>query len=162
MAERIREIVFRQLRRKGAVIGLSGGIDSTVTAALCVRALGKERVFGVLMPEEDSSADSLRLGKLLVESLGIACAVEDVAPTLQALGCYERRDEAIRLVIPEYGSGWKSKIALPDLVDSSHYPIYSAVAQTPAGDDSAGPPDARGISRNRRRNEFQAKDSKNA
>lgn len=134
MAERIREIVFRQLRRKGAVIGLSGGIDSTVTAALCVRALGKERVFGVLMPEEDSSADSLRLGKLLVESLGIACAVENIAPTLQALGCYERRDEAIRLVIPEYGSGWKSKIALPDLVDSSHYPIYSAVAQTPAGE----------------------------
>jgi NAD+ synthase len=132
--ERIREIVFRQLRRKGAVIGLSGGIDSTVTAALCVRALGKDRVFGVLMPEEDSSADSLRLGKLLAGSLGISSAVENIAPTLQALGCYRRRDEAIRLVIPEYGSGWKSKIALPDLVDSSQYPVYSVVAQTTTGE----------------------------
>jgi len=132
--ERIREIVFRDLRRKGAVIGLSGGIDSSVTAALCVRALGKDRVFGVLMPEEDSSADSLRLGKLLAESLGISSAVENIAPTLQALGCYRRRDEAIRLVIPEYAAGWKSKIALPDLVDSSHYPVYSVVAQKPTGE----------------------------
>lgn len=134
LGERIREIVHHRLRRKGAVVGLSGGIDSSVTAALCARALGKDRVLGVLMPEEDSSHDSLRLANLLKDSIGISTVVEDIAPTLQALGCYRRRDDAIRLVIPEYGKGWKSKIALPDLVDASRYAVYSVIAQAPNGE----------------------------
>lgn len=132
--EKIREIVHRRLRRKGAIVGLSGGIDSSVTAALCARALGKDRVLGVMMPEEDSSRDSLLLAKLLTDALGISSMVENIAPTLQALGCYRRRDEAIRLVIPEYDKGWKSKIALPDLVDSSSYAVYSVIAQSPSGE----------------------------
>ena len=132
--ESIRETVLRRLRRRGAVVGLSGGIDSSVTAAICVRALGKDRVFGVMMPETESSDDSLRLGRMLVESLGIASTVENIGPTLKALGCYERRDEAIRKVIPEYGDGWKSKIVLPNLLDSSSYALYSVVAQSPRGE----------------------------
>lgn len=132
--ERIREIVHRQLRRKGAVIGLSGGIDSSVTAALCARALGEEHVLGVMMPEEDSSEDSLRLANLLTKALGISSVVENIRPTLDALGCYERRDDAIRRVVPEYGKGWKSKIALPDLVDSSAYAVYSVIVQSPSGE----------------------------
>jgi len=134
IGERIREIVHRVLRRKGAVVGLSGGIDSSVTAALCVRALGKDRVFGIMMPEEDSSGDSLRLGTLLKDSLGISTAVENLSSPLQALGCYTRRDDAIRLVIPEFGKGWKSKIVLPDLVDASRYALYSVIAQSPTGE----------------------------
>jgi NAD+ synthase len=134
IGEKLREIIYRRLRRKGAVVGLSGGIDSSVTAALCVRALGKDRVFGVMMPEEDSSGDSLRLANMLKDSLGISTVVENIAPTLQALGCYTRRDDAIRLVIPEYGKRWKSKIALPDLVDAFRYAVYSVVAQSPKGE----------------------------
>jgi NAD+ synthase len=132
--ERIRDIVFRRLRRKGAVVGLSGGIDSSVTAALCARALGKDRVFGLMMPEADSSDDSLRLAGTLVESLGILSVVENIREPLNALGCYQRRDDAIRLVIPEYGEGWKSKIVLPDLTGSAHYSVYSVVAQSPTGE----------------------------
>lgn len=132
--EKIREIVYRRLRRKGAVVGLSGGIDSSVTAALCARALGKDRVFGIMMPEADSSDDSLRLAGRLVESLGISSAVENIRGTLDALGCYRRRDGAIRLVIPEYSEGWKCKIVLPDLVDSSYYSVFSVVAQSPTGE----------------------------
>jgi len=132
--ERIREIVHRQLRRKGAVIGLSGGIDSSLTAALCARALGKDRVLCVMMPEEDSSPDSLRLAKLLTHAVGIPSVLENIAPTLEALGCYRRRDDAIRLVIPEYGKGWRSKIALPDLVDSHAYAVYSVITQSPSGE----------------------------
>ena len=132
--ERIREIVFRRLRRKGAVVGLSGGIDSSVTAALCARALGKERVFGLLMPEADSSDDSLSLASQLVVSLGISSVVENIREPLKALGCYQRRDDAIRLVIPEYGEGWKSKIVLPDLIDSASYSVYSVVVQSPTGE----------------------------
>ena len=130
----IREIVFRRLHRKGAVVGLSGGIDSSVTAAICARALGKDRVFGVMMPENDSSDDSLELAHSLADVLGIETTVENIGPTLEALGCYERRDEAIRRVIPEYGKGWKSKIVLPNLVEKSQYALFSVVAQSPSGE----------------------------
>jgi NAD+ synthase len=133
-ARTLREIVFRRLRRRGAVVGLSGGIDSSVTAALCVRALGKNRVFGLLMPEDESSDDSLKLGRMLAETLGIASSVENIGPVLRALGCYQRRDEAIRKVIPEYGDGWKSKIVLPNLLEGSYYALYSVVAQSPDGE----------------------------
>jgi NAD+ synthase len=130
--ESLREIVFRRLKRKGAVVGLSGGIDSSVVAALCARALGKDRVFGLFMPETDSSDDSLRLGQMLAASLGIATAVENITGILQGARCYERRDAAIRSVVPEYGPGWKSKIVLPNLLDAS-YAIFSVVVQSPEG-----------------------------
>src|SRR5688500_9709776 len=78
----------RGLRRRGVVLGLSGGIDSSVTAAVCVRALGPERVFGIYMPERDSDPESLRLGRLVADSLGIQTVVEDIGPMLDAAGCY--------------------------------------------------------------------------
>ena len=131
--EAIRDIVFQQLGRKGAVVGLSGGIDSSVTAALCTGALGRERVFGLMMPERDSSGDSLELGRLIAEHCGIDNATEDLTPTLTALGCYERRDEAIRRVIPEYTSAWKSKIVLPSVLNGDSYSIFSVVAISPEG-----------------------------
>jgi len=127
----LRAMIKEQLHRKGAVVGLSGGIDSSVTAALCARALGQERVLGLLMPEADSSEDSLRLGRLLAASLGIRTIVEDITPILQAAGCYERRDHAIRTVCPEYGPGYKCKIALPDLLQDDRYPVFYAVVRAP-------------------------------
>ena len=129
----IRESVFRQLKRKGAVLGLSGGIDSSVAAALCVRALGKERVLGLFMPEADSSGDALRLGLVIADSLQINTVLEDIGPILSAARCYQRRDEAIRQVIPEYRGDYKSKIVLPDLLDGSVYPLYSVVVRSPEG-----------------------------
>jgi len=129
----IRKTVIQDLRRTGAVIGLSGGIDSSVTAALCSRALGMNRVLGVLMPESESSDDSARLAGILADSLGIQTTVEHIGKTLEALGCYARRDEAIRKVIPEYGAGWKSKIVLPSISDRSYCAVYSVVAQDPQG-----------------------------
>lgn len=130
----IREIVFHRLRRKGAVVGLSGGIDSSVTAAICARALGKDRVLGVMMPESESSDDSLELARLLAGVVGIKTTVENIGPALDALGCYQRRDEAIRKVIPEYGQGWKSKIVLPNLLENSQYALFSVVARSPSGE----------------------------
>jgi NAD+ synthase len=131
----IRESVFPRLRRKGAVLGLSGGIDSSVAAALCVRALGRERVLGLFMPEADSSEDSLRLGRHLAGFLGIRTALEDITPILSGARCYERRDDAVRKVAPEYGDGWKCKIVLPNLLDGSAYPLFSVVVRSPEGQE---------------------------
>ncbi len=130
----LREQVLGTLRRKGAVVGLSGGIDSSVVAALCTRALGEERVFGLFMPEHHSSDDSLMLGKMLAESIGIEARVEDIGPTLDAAGCYSRQDEAIRTVFPEYGPGYKSKITLPSILDGSRFNVFQLTIQTPEGE----------------------------
>jgi NAD+ synthase len=129
----IRLTVYNRLKRKGVVVALSGGIDSSVVAALCARALGPQRVLGLCMPEADSSADSLRFARLQADSLGIGIVVEDITPVLQSLGCYARRDAAIRSVIPEYGESYKSKIVLPSAVEPAEYAIFSVVVQAPTG-----------------------------
>jgi NAD+ synthase len=119
--------------RKGAVVALSGGIDSSVTAALCVRALGRDRVFGLHMPERESSDDTLGFSRLVAESLGIDSSLEEISPMLEAAGCYERRDESIRMVCPGYGPGYKSKIVLPSVIDSDSFRLYSVVVRAPDG-----------------------------
>ena len=129
----LRELVLKQLRRRGAIVAMSGGIDSSVVAALCVRALGKERVFGLFLPEAESSGDSLRLAQLVADSLGIETAIEDIAPILAGAGCYRRRDEAIRSVVPEYGPGYKSKIVIPNVLEGAVYSIFSVVVESPEG-----------------------------
>jgi NAD+ synthase len=77
-----------------------------------VAAVGAKRVYGLLLPETDSSSASLERGQLLAQHLGIDYRVEDIAPALEAMGCYRWRDEAIRSVFPDYGDGWKNKIAI--------------------------------------------------
>lgn len=133
LAKVIRDQVAQQLKRRGAVVGISGGVDSSVAAALCVRALGPKRVLGLLMPEADSSPDSLRLGRLLADALGIETVLEDITPILRGTRCYERRDEAIRSLIPQYDETYKCKIVLPSLAEESAYALFSVVVESPAG-----------------------------
>ena len=134
IAGQIRDIVLERLNRKGVVIAISGGIDSSVVAALCVKALGTARVLGLMLPEADSSPDSLHFANLLAQSLGLPTRVEDIAGILMAAGCYQRRDDAIRRVIPEYTAAYKCKIVLPDQLNGSAYPIFSVVVESPLGE----------------------------
>ena len=106
------ETLAHRLRRRGFVVAISGGIDSSVCAALAVRAVGARKVFGLLMPERDSSPGSTERGRLLAQHLGIEFEVFDIGPALEALGCYRQRDEAIHRVFPAYGPGWRSKIVI--------------------------------------------------
>ncbi len=126
--------VMGTLKKRGVVIGLSGGIDSSVCAALAVKALGPDKVFGVFMPEHHSASESLELGQLLAKSLGIQAITESIASALEGAGCYARQDEAIRAVFPKYGKGWKSKITLPSLVDSDRLNVFSLTVQSPTGE----------------------------
>lgn len=130
----IKDTVCGQLRRRGVVVGISGGIDSSVVAALAVRALGNQRVFGIFTPEMDSSDDSLRLGKIVAGWLHISSSIEDISSILQSAGCYRRRNDAIRSVIPDFTDEWKCKLALPNLLETSRYPMLSIVVQSPAGE----------------------------
>jgi NAD+ synthase len=133
IATAVREQVIQTLKRRGAIIGLSGGIDSSVAAALCVRALGSERVLGLLMPETESAPETIELGHLMGAHLGIRTIEENIAPILRAAGCYERRDAAIRTVIPEHGAGHKSKIVLSSAIENEGYRLFSVVSESPDG-----------------------------
>src|SRR5258705_11204997 len=129
----LRGQVLKDLRRRGVVVGLSGGVDSSVVAALCVRAVGPRKVLGVLMPEQDSDPDSLRLGRLVAERLRIDSVLEDITPILAAAGCYRRRDEFIRRLFPEYGPGYRSKIVLRK-VPGGPYNVSYLVVCSPQGE----------------------------
>ena len=129
----IRDHVLRRFKKKGVVVALSGGIDSSVVGALSVRALGRERVLGLLMPEQDSSSETLPLSQQVAQHLGIEMFQENITGILEAAGCYRRRDEAIKLVFPEYSYGWKSKIILPSVLDDDQLRIFSMIVQSPSG-----------------------------
>ena len=129
----MREQVLGKLKRRGAVVGISGGIDSSVVTALCVRALGNDKVCGLFMPERDSSSDALTLGGMLAEQFGIEAILENIKPALEGLGCYSRQEEAIRTIVPQYGEGWKCKLVLPSILESERLNITRLTVQSPTG-----------------------------
>ncbi len=128
----MRETLARTLHRRGFVVAVSGGIDSSVSAALAVRAVGASKVFALLLPERDSSGFSTERGRALVQHLGVAHEVFDIAPALEALGCYRQRDEAIRRVFPAYGEGWKNKIVIAGGLEGG-INYFKLVVADPAG-----------------------------
>jgi NAD+ synthase len=114
---------------------MSSGVDSSVCAALAVRAVGPDRVFGIFMPERESDPASLRIATQLAEQLGIAHTTEDIAPILEAAGCYRRRNDAIRRVIPEFRDDWGCKLALPtDRLETERINVSYIVVQPPGGE----------------------------
>jgi NAD+ synthase len=130
---RLREILAKDVGKRGFVVAMSGGIDSSVSSALCVRAVGKDKVYGIMLPERDSSGFSTARGRQLAEHHGIRYEVFDIAPALEGIGCYRQRDEAIRRVFPEYGDGWKNKIVIKGGLEGriNHFEL---VVQTPGGE----------------------------
>jgi len=77
-----------RLRREGAILGVSGGLDSAVVAALATRALGQDKVVALFMPERDSEPQSRRDALLVAEKLGIVWREVDLAPMLSLAGIY--------------------------------------------------------------------------
>jgi NAD+ synthase len=129
---RMREIVGRDLHRRGVVVALSGGIDSSVCVALSVHAFGPEKVFVVLLPEHESSSASVTLGKAVAAKCGVTPVVQNISRALEGLGCYEERDAAIREVFPDYGPDWKSKLVIAGGVEGG-LNYFKLVVQSPDG-----------------------------
>lgn len=129
----INEAVTGKLRKRGAVVGLSGGIDSSVTAALCLRALGKDRVVGLLMPEKDSHPDTLRLSREVGEWLGIRTIHLDITDFLSALGFYQEISFCLQKLVPEYDQGWKWKISASEPSGERIFTFFWLVVQSPDG-----------------------------
>ena len=133
ICRRIKTLLTKLLKRRGLVVALSGGIDSSVSLGLSVKALGPDRVVALLMPERHSSDDTLELSKSVAETFGVKWFHEDISSVLEAVGFYRRYDDAVRQAIPEYGDGWKSKIVIPNVMESKGFNLFSIVAQPPHG-----------------------------
>ena len=132
IAERMRSLLTGSLNRRGFIVAISGGVDSAVSCGLAVRAVGKDRVFGLLLPERDSKSSSSNLGLEVVRKYGIAHQEVNITPALDGLGCYQWRDEAIRNTFPEYTSEWKSKLVIAG--DPQSWKRYfKLVVQSPDG-----------------------------
>ncbi len=128
----IRQVLRSKLHRRGLVVAVSGGIDSSVCLELAARTLGANKVFALLLPETDSSSSSTELGLQVVRHVGVPYETKDIASTLEAIGCYEQRDAAIREVFPDYDGSWKNKIVISGGTDGAinHFHL---VVQTPDG-----------------------------
>jgi NAD+ synthase len=133
ITQSLRELLRTKINRRGLVIGISGGVDSAVCAALCVKALGPKKVFGLLMPEQDSSVNSTSLGELVAQQLGIDYEIKNISSTLTAIGCYEWRDKAIKSLFPEYDGSWKNKIVIEGGLEGkvNHFKL---VVESPNGE----------------------------
>jgi NAD+ synthase len=129
----IAHVVRDVFRKRCATVGVSGGIDSSVVAALCARALGPENVLTLSMPERESAPETRELSALAARAAGTRLVVEDITGILEAAGCYARRDEALRRVVPDFADGWRFKIVLPPLLDSDRLRVFSAVVRDPSG-----------------------------
>lgn len=135
--KRITDFIKKSLRsdlhKRGLIVAISGGVDSAVCAALCVEALGSKKVFGLSLPEQDSSSSSVTLAEKLIAQLGIEYEVHDIAPTLDAIGCYKWRDDAIRKIFPDYAAEWKNKITISENTGGqiNHFHL---VVQSPTGE----------------------------
>ena len=128
----MRDCLRTKLKRRGLVVAVSGGIDSTCSVALAVRALGKDKVFCLRLPEQDSTEATGDRSQILVEHLGVNYETHNIAETLEAIGCYKRRDDAIKKVFPDYDN-WKNKIVLKGGLEGQ-YNHFNLVVQTPDGE----------------------------
>ena len=138
IVQKLKDDVRGKLKKRGAVVGISGGIDSSLVLALCAKAFGANKVLGVMMPEQDSNPDSLTLAKELANKFDVQYVVEDMTDAVRGFGCYTRRDEAIKNVFPEFDDSYKAKIVLPaNILEKDTLNIFQLTIISPDGKEKA-------------------------
>ena len=162
IVDQLKETVDRQLRKRGAVVALSGGVDSSVCAALAARAFGPQKVLGIFMPETDSAGDTLDLSRLSAESAGIPTVLEDITAILDATGCYRRRDDAFRQVLRSTARAGRRRSCCRRCSATTASASFSVVAESPDGERHEARLTSSRVPRGRRGDELQAADAEDA
>ncbi len=136
--DRLSEFIVGQVntrRKKGVIVGLSGGIDSACVAAVAVHALGNEKVIGLVLPESESNPISSEYAIKHAKALGIEHRQINITSTVDSVVKYNWRDEFLQKMIPEYKPGYKYNITLPtDLLERASYSFYRLQVQMPDGE----------------------------
>ncbi len=136
ITSQLKSDIFKRLKRRGAVVGISGGIDSSVVVALCAKAFGPEKVLGIIMPEKDSSPENFPLVKKLIDKFKVQHIIEDMTAALYGFDTYRRRDEAIQKVFPEYDMSYKTKIGLSqNILEKDTLNLFSLTIISPEGEE---------------------------
>lgn len=136
ITSQLKSDVFKRLKRRGAVVGISGGIDSSVVLALCAKAFGPEKVIGIIMPEKDSSPENFPMVKKLVDKFNVQSIIEDMTAALYGFDTYRRRDEAIQKVFPEYDMSYKTKIGLSqNILEKDTLNLFNLTIISPEGEE---------------------------
>jgi NAD+ synthase len=148
-ADRICAFIRQQVnaqKREGAVVGISGGIDSALAATLCVRALGKDKVLCLILPEKESNPVSAKFASKLAKKLNVNTITVDITSTLRGFGTYTKRDDVIRGIFPEYNQEYKSKIVLPaDLLARDAFNVFSLIIEDGKGNVKSARLDTRSM-----------------
>ena len=122
------------LHRDGIIIGLSGGVDSALCAALSVKAISKDKVLGLMLPDKESSPQSAELATQQAQRIGIRTQLVDITPVLEAFGTYEKRDAVAKSVFPEFSKRHKLKITLPsDILNKDSLNFFTLTVVDPEG-----------------------------
>jgi len=134
IVEAIKYSVHNIFKKRGAVIGVSGGVDSAVVLALTARALGNDKILAVMLPEKESTLDNIPIVEKLLEVINVECITENLTDALNGLGCYQRRDQAVKEIFPEYDINYKMKIILPnDLLGNNNLNLFYLEIISPDG-----------------------------
>ncbi|MET1133439.1 MAG: NAD(+) synthase [Aeromicrobium sp.] len=92
----------RHFRRTGAIVALSGGIDSSACLGLAVRALGAKRVVALTLPDKESSGETVGYAQEVADAFGVELLQRDITAPLDALGCYDDRLAVVQRIVPEF------------------------------------------------------------
>ena len=115
----IKNEVFEKFQKSGAVLGLSGGIDSAVTCGLCVKSLNPEKILGLIMPERESDPQSQETAENVGKEFNIETKVVDITSILESFGVYEKKENIVKEKFPDFDSECKYRVVVPPKLESS-------------------------------------------
>ncbi len=114
--------IVEKFHKHGAIVGLSGGIDSTVTLALCVKALGPKKILGLTMFEKESDQNNKSLINKISKAYDIEIQNVDITPILDSFGVYSNREKIVRDRFPNFNSNCKYRVVVPPNLNSVGIP----------------------------------------
>jgi len=119
--------IFEKFHKRGAIIGLSGGIDSAVTMELCAKALGPEKILGLTMFEKESNEHSKSLISRISKNYDVKIENIDITTILDSYGVYSNREEIVKNIFPNFNSDCKYRVVVPPNFNSIGMPYLEVL-----------------------------------